>query len=434
MLRKTELLITLLGDSVVFSTIFIISWKASEINVSVKNWHALLGNLIILFIWLFLFQSLDLYRSRARVQIMNEMFLLIRGLFVGMVIIFGIGFIIDIDFIKATGFLPSYVVLLSALIAWRFFWRGLVGELFKPPREKVLIFQNGDAVEHPEFSVVKKIQLSKFNPTVPEELLKADGIQGIVIESNGHSTNSIYKIISKFADTQYEIFIAPKLYSLVYNYFLVQNVPESSLLKIIFHPLSAWDRFLKRSIDIFISSLVLLVMFPFMMLMAFLIKLDSHGPVLYRQKRLGFRGRQFTLYKFRSMVSDAERHTGPVWARKDDVRITRVGKIMRPLRIDELPQLLNVLKGDMSFVGPRPERPAFIEKLRKAIPLYTLRLNVHPGITGLAQVKHRYDTSIESVKHKLRYDLHYINNMSLRMDLKILFKTILTVLKQEGAH
>lgn len=434
MLRKTELYITLLGDTVLFSAIFFMSWKASEINVSIRNWHALIGNLIILLIWLFLFQSIDLYRSRAHVQIMNEMFRLVRGLFTGLVIIFGIGFLIDIDFIKAHGFLPSYVVLLSSVIVWRFFWRGLVGELFKPPREKVLIFQNGDAIEHPEFSIVQKIQLSKFNPKIPRELLKADGIQGIVIESNGHSTKSIYKIISEFADTQHEIFIAPKLYSLVYNYFLVQNVQESSLLKIVFHPLSAWDRFLKRLIDIFISTIVLTILFPFMAFTAFLIKLDSRGPVLYRQKRIGFRGTEFTLYKFRSMVSDAEKHTGPVWARKNDTRITRVGKFMRPLRIDELPQLINVLKGDMSFVGPRPERPAFVDKLHRAIPLYTLRLNVHPGITGLAQVKHKYDTSVESVKHKLRYDLHYINNMSLRMDLKILFKTILTVLKQEGAH
>jgi len=434
MSRKVEVLLTLLGDTVVLSAVFFISWKAAVINVSVMNWHALLGNTITVIVWLFLLQSLDLYKSRVRIQIMNEMVHLLRAIFIGIVIIFGIGYVMDIDFLKATGFLPSYLVLLSSLIAWRFFWRGLVGELFKPPREKVLIFQNGDNIDHPEFSVVKKVKLSKYNPSIPDELLKADGIQGIVVESNGHSTKSIYQIISKFADTKYEIFIAPKLYSLVYNFFLVQNIPESSLLKIIFHPLSAWDRVLKRAIDIFISMLALIVLFPFLLLTAFLIKLDSRGPVLYRQKRLGFRGKEFTLFKFRSMVSDAERHTGPVWARKNDTRITRVGKIMRPLRVDELPQLVNVLRGDMSFVGPRPERPAFVTELRKEIPIYTLRLNVHPGITGLAQVKHRYDTSIESVKRKLRYDLQYINNLSLRLDLKIILKTVLTVLKQEGAH
>ncbi len=358
MSRKSELLITLLGDTVVLSVIFFMSWKASVINVSVMNWHALLGNTIAVIIWLFLFQSLDLYRSRAHIQIMNEMVRLLRAIFTGLIIIFGIGYIIDIDFLKAHGFLPSYLVLLSVLILWRFLWRGLVGELFKPPREKVLIFQNGDKIEHPEFSVIKKVRLDKYNPTIPDELLQADGIQGIVIESNGHSTKSIYQIISKFADTQYEIFIAPKLYSLVYNFFLVQNVPESSLLKIVFHPLSSWDRVLKRAIDIIISTLALIVMFPGMLLTAFLIKIDSHGPVLYRQKRIGFRGKEFTLFKFRSMISDAEKHTGPVWARKNDTRITRVGRIMRPLRIDELPQLINVLRGDMSFVGPRPERPA----------------------------------------------------------------------------
>lgn len=433
--RRTELTVTILGDILLLSAVYFISWKASAINVSIANWHALVGNIIIVLFWFFLFQTFNLYEGRSKIQIINELFSMIKALTVGVIVLFAIAYVTNIDFIKARGFIPSYLVLIPSLLVWRFFWRGIFGELFKPPHERVLIFQNGDTIEnHQQFDVVRKLKLAKFNPTVPEGILNGNGIQGIIIESNGHSRRSVFNIISKFADTQYEIFISPKLYALVYKYFLVQKVPDSPLLKIIFHPLSAWDRFLKRGIDIFITSLALIILAPILLFIAFMIKIDSRGSVLYRQRRVGFRNKEFLLYKFRSMVSDAEKHTGPVWAIKNDARITRVGKILRPLRLDELPQLLNVLKGDMSFVGPRPERPAFVEELQKSIPLYALRLNVHPGITGLAQVKHTYDTSLEDVKRKLGYDLEYVNNMSIRQDLKIFLKTILTVLKQEGAH
>jgi lipopolysaccharide/colanic/teichoic acid biosynthesis glycosyltransferase len=145
-------------------------------------------------------------------------------------------------------------------------------------------------------------------------------------------------------------------------------------------------------------------------------------------------GREFKIYKFRSMYKDAEKHTGPVWSTKDDPRVTRIGKIMRKLRIDEIPQFLNVLKGEMSLVGPRPERPYFVELLAKQLPYYKRRLKVRPGITGWAQVKHKYDESIEDVKVKLRYDLFYIENMSLRMDLKILARTVLVVLFGKGHY
>ncbi len=140
------------------------------------------------------------------------------------------------------------------------------------------------------------------------------------------------------------------------------------------------------------------------------------------------------MLKFRSMYIDAEKHTGPVWSQKDDPRITKVGKILRILRIDELPQMYNVLKGEMSLVGPRPERPFFVEKLSEQIPYYKRRLKVRPGITGWAQVKHKYDESIEDVKIKLRYDLFYIENMSIRMDMKILFRTVFVVLFGKGHY
>jgi lipopolysaccharide/colanic/teichoic acid biosynthesis glycosyltransferase len=170
---------------------------------------------------------------------------------------------------------------------------------------------------------------------------------------------------------------------------------------------------------------------PLWVLIAAMIKVESYGPVLYRQQRVGRDGELFDMIKFRSMYHDAELK-GPQWAGKKDPRITRVGKLLRQLHLDEIPQMFNILNGHMSLVGPRPERPMFVQELSKEIPLYTRRLKVRPGVTGWAQVKHKYDESIEDVRKKVEYDLFYIENMSLRMDFKILFNTVSHMLRGRG--
>ncbi|MBU2472300.1 MAG: sugar transferase [Bacteroidetes bacterium] len=156
--------------------------------------------------------------------------------------------------------------------------------------------------------------------------------------------------------------------------------------------------------------------------------------MFFKQERVGKNGFTFNLYKFRSMIKDAEKKTGPVWAVKDDKRITRIGKFLRKARLDEIPQFINVLKGQMSLVGPRPERLFFVEKFRNEIGFYPRRLLIRPGITGWAQVKHRYDLSIDDVKEKLRYDLYYLENMSLTLDYKIIFRTFLVSISGKGTH
>jgi exopolysaccharide biosynthesis polyprenyl glycosylphosphotransferase len=195
-----------------------------------------------------------------------------------------------------------------------------------------------------------------------------------------------------------------------------------------------WEKGLKRIIDIFVSLFILILASPALIITAFAIKIDSPGSVFFKQARCGIDGELFKMIKFRSMYHDAEKHSGPVWSTKNDPRITNIGRIIRRVRIDEIPQMINVLKGEMSLVGPRPERPYFVEKLSKEIPYYKRRLKVKPGITGWAQVKHKYDESIEDVKIKLRYDLFYIENMSIRMDFKILFRTIFVVLFAKGHY
>ncbi|MEE8576091.1 MAG: sugar transferase [candidate division Zixibacteria bacterium] len=220
-------------------------------------------------------------------------------------------------------------------------------------------------------------------------------------------------------------------------------------------------RVAKRILDILGSSVGLIVSLPIMLVVAVLVKLDSRGPVFYTQQRVGLNhrkngrryhqkvgadsrrsgdrriknlyGRPFQMIKFRTMVNDAEGSSGPVWATKGDPRVTRLGRLLRRSRIDEIPQFFNVLLGDMSLVGPRPERPSFVEELSGQVDNYQQRLQVKPGITGLAQVETGYDSSLDSVQEKVRLDLAYINSISFWTDLKILARTVIVVITGRGA-
>jgi sugar transferase (PEP-CTERM system associated) len=190
----------------------------------------------------------------------------------------------------------------------------------------------------------------------------------------------------------------------------------------------------KRVIDVLAAFFGLMLSAPLMLLTAIAIKLESPGPILYRQERVGQNERHFTLLKFRSMANDAEAGVGPVWAAENDPRMTRIGAIIRKLRIDETPQMINVLKGEMSFVGPRPERPFFVERLKENIPYYDLRHSVKPGITGWAQICYRYGDSEQDAVEKLQYDLYYIKHMSPVFDLQIIFESFKVILFCSGAR
>jgi len=221
------------------------------------------------------------------------------------------------------------------------------------------------------------------------------------------------------------------------------------------------DKFFKKSLDVCGSILGLILASPIFIVMPILIKLDSSGPVFYTQERVGINrrrrnrrlyrtdiddnrrrrdrrridnfGKPFKVIKFRTMVQDAEKKSGPVWATKNDARVTKLGRFMRKTRIDEIPQLINVLMGDMSLVGPRPERPVFVRDLQEKVPNYAVRLKVKPGVTGLAQVSSGYDSSIDSVITKVKHDVNYIRNWSIWSDMKILARTVLVVITGKGA-
>ncbi len=291
---------------------------------------------------------------------------------------------------------------------------------------KVCGFINGQADD--EFLGVRVMAgLDRLEHEVHE-----NHIRQVILVPEPEQREHIPSIISRLANLKVGIKILPDLTDTLYGHVRTAQVRGVPLIDVFPDMLSPWERAVKRLLDLIASLLALIICVPLFILIGLCIKIDSKGPVLYAQRRVGRGGKTFTLYKFRSMVLDAEAKTGPVWAGKDDPRITKVGNILRKLRLDEFPQFMNVLKGDMSLVGPRPERPAFVNDFRSTIPLYERRLNIKPGITGWAQVKHKYDESLTDVKDKLQYDLFYLENMSIALDLKIIFSTVGIMVKGKG--
>jgi sugar transferase (PEP-CTERM system associated) len=231
-----------------------------------------------------------------------------------------------------------------------------------------------------------------------------------------------------------EVIDAPSFYEEITGKLLIENTMPSWFIFSNGFRMNATAKSSKRIFDIVCSLIFVILVLPLLPLVALIIKLDSHGPVFFRQLRVGEMDKPFFIYKFRTMRQDAEKGTGAVWAQKDDPRVTRIGRLLRKTRIDELPQLYNVLKGEMSFIGPRPERPEFVAELKKIIPFYSERHFVKPGVTGWAQVRYPYGASAEDAIEKLRYDLYYIKNVSPYLDMVIVIDTVKVMLFGRGAR
>lgn len=263
-------------------------------------------------------------------------------------------------------------------------------------------------------------------------LIQHEQAENVLIALEPSQQREITTVVNQCAGYAVTIKIIPDLYSIVMGQARTNQIYGFPLIEIFPQIMPVWERRFKRLIDLAFAISILILGAPFWLILAAIIKLDSRGPIFYRQERVGKEGRIFSIIKFRTMVQNAEKLTGPKWAEKDDPRITRVGRFMRKWRLDEFPQFINVLAGEMSLVGPRPERPFFIEKLKEEVPFYMRRLKVQPGITGWAQVKGSYDNTIEDVKQKLQYDFFYVENMSLTLDFKILLNTVYVMLAGKG--
>jgi Undecaprenyl-phosphate glucose phosphotransferase len=264
------------------------------------------------------------------------------------------------------------------------------------------------------------------------EVLKRGGIDQVFIALPFHLHGKIKDILASLRNELVNIKVASDLYDFVTLRGGVEELDGLPIINIQDTPLLGWGKIAKRAMDVALSSVGLLVLSLPMGVIAIMVKLTSPGPVFYDQERMGFDGEIFKMLKFRSMTADAERETGPVWAKPDDPRRTPVGKILRKTNLDELPQLFNVLKGEMSLVGPRPERPELIEKFKHNIPNYMLRHKIKAGLTGWAQINGwRGNTSLEK---RIEHDLYYIENWSISFDLRILFMTLWKGLSSKHAY
>lgn len=263
-------------------------------------------------------------------------------------------------------------------------------------------------------------------------ILRSGQFDAILLAPDVQDESSLGRLLRILRESRIRCLIFADQYNLLVGEVKPTRVHGHPLIDVRPELLSTVERALKRFTDILLASLLLIITLPLWVILAVVIVLDSPGSIIFSQRRVGLNGRIFTLFKFRSMTANAESATGAVLAAPRDPRVTRVGRYIRATRLDELPQLINVLLGEMSLVGPRPERKEFIERFVREIPLYERRLNVKPGLTGWSQVHLKYDSRATQISTKLKYDLFYIENMSLPLDAKILLMTLFVMLRGEG--
>ncbi|MCD6165808.1 sugar transferase [bacterium] len=427
-------------------------------NIGISFSEIVFISLLVFLFWILLFFFFGLYRSWYAQSRFDEFVALLKTITIGVVVIF----LVTIDLRRDLAnplptsrmmILSYWVVLLFVVgtgrMALRTFQRKLL-ELGIGVRNTIIVGSGNRAKDlmtkvqqYPAlgYQVVGLVTMEKnaepppgFLGTLEQmpEIIKQKDVQEVLIALEEQDRQRVVEVIGQCNGLDVGLKIVPDLYDIVVGQARTNQIYGFPLIEILPELMPLWERRLKRLVDLGVALIVLVGFLPVWILVAILIKIDSRGPIFYKQERVGRNGKIFTMLKFRSMVDKAEELTGPVWADEDDPRITRVGKLIRRLRIDEVPQLINVLKGDMSLIGPRPERPFFVEQLQKEIPYYNRRLRVRPGITGWAQIKHEYDRSLDDVRKKLQYDLFYLENMSLRMDLKILLNTIHVMLRGKG--
>jgi exopolysaccharide biosynthesis polyprenyl glycosylphosphotransferase len=350
-------------------------------------------------------------------------------------------------------FIYFLVIACSGIILWR--WTYAAASSFLPIQHSVLIVGGGEGardiaralkqVSRVSYQVMgfvddDSVMRSDLLDDVPvlgriedlPRLVTQFNAQEIVVATDRAIDSTLFQLLVDCHGLGARVSYMPDLYDQLSRRIPVQHTDPAWALNVIEKLPSRLSLSCKRLVDLILAGVGLLTLAPFLPLVALAIKLDSPGPVFYRQIRSGRAGRHFTILKFRTMVVDAEQDGQARWATEDDPRITAVGRFLRKTRVDELPQLHNVLRGDMSIVGPRPERPEFVEQLAQEIPFYRTRLMVKPGLTGWAQIHYSYGNSTEDALIKLQYDFHYLRYWSFWMDLYIIFRTLGVAFRFKG--
>jgi exopolysaccharide biosynthesis polyprenyl glycosylphosphotransferase len=460
--RRTELIVLVLVDALAtflanglwYRARFDWGWFAEPVYVPDPAMLTPMLALLSLF-WLIVFTFFGLYRERYAASRFDELVTVVKVVSVGILALFFLLFIELLDAYSARSNVVFYWAAVIVCVS--------IGRIMVRSVQKMLILRgkglhralivgwtdvldalHQEVARYPEagLDIVGGVRLSREGETangnghhrvedLPRLIDELD-VQDVLIALGPNDGEQLMEVLRLCDGKPVTLKLVPDFYSIIGGMARTEHMYGLPLIEVLPEPMQAWEQSLKRLIDLVVSFLVVVIGLPVWILIALMIRLTSSGPAIYRQRRIGQKGREFTMYKFRTMREDAEAETGPVWATEDDPRYTAVGRWLRKTRLDEVPQFFNVLRGDMSLVGPRPERPFFVEKLAREIPLYSRRHRVKPGITGWAQVKWKYDTSLEDVQQKVKYDLFYIENMSLRRDLQILFRTIYTALKGSG--
>lgn len=443
-----------------------LSWLASyyirfhsgfvEVTKGIPDFFEYLLLLVpIIVIWAFAFRAFGLYRPKRISTHISEVLDIAKACVIAALLLVALTFFIrkyDFSRLVFIFFTVINIVLLSA-------GRGAFREALRLMRKKgynlryaVVVGTGQTAKElisrldrHPEIGI-KVIGAVSANgqpvasPGIPvigqigglREIIRARGVDNVFIALSWDEHSKVLDAIQNIGDEAVDIQVIPDIYEFITLRGGIEEFDGLPILNLRESPLYGWNIVLKRLADVAFASLAIIILSPVMLFIAVLVKLSSKGPVFYSQERMSIGGDTFRMLKFRSMGTDAEKDTGAVWARENDARRTRIGAILRKTSLDELPQFFNVLKGDMSLVGPRPERPVFISRFRKDIPKYMLRHKMKAGITGWAQVNGwRGNTDLTK---RLEHDIYYIENWSLMLDLKILILTLWKGLVNRNAY
>ncbi len=439
-ISRTKITAILLGDIAIFYVSLFLSLLVRYQGEQISAFYSFVYQHVrpfsfILVLWLLVFYLFELYREKNFKPDLTTLSLFTKALLANIAIAVGVFYF----FFPVFGISPKTNLLIFAVLfsVLDYTFRLGLGKVFvrRGMRNNVLFI--GDS---PEMS--NTITFIKDNPQIGyavsqvikeedggfdriKDVIKENDINTLVIQSNIIKKSSTAKIVYQLLPMGVRIHDFVDFYEQTFKQIPLKEIEENWFIEHI-RPMGPLYVFVRDILERIEAVLFLIVLSPIMLLATLAIKMTSRGPVIYKQERVGKNETSFYIYKFRSMRVDAEKH-GAQWSRPGDDRVTKVGRVLRATHIDEFPQLFNVLRGEVSFVGPRPERPEFVADLKKKVPYYEVRHLVKPGITGWAQIGYRYGSSVEDAYRKLEFDIYYLKNMSFILDILIILKTIKTI-------
>jgi exopolysaccharide biosynthesis polyprenyl glycosylphosphotransferase len=462
---KSELLIPLmqaLSDIVAIDISFLFSYwlrfysPLTSVFPVVKGFPSLgvyvFSSWVVILVWLLIFRALSLYGTRRNAGPVDELYLVVKGVTLGMLIVMAVAFFYrgfsysrlvflliwatSIIFLSVGRILLLYLerrlhrmgtgLVKGAIVGTSKWGERLHEKVHGHPGLGIQIVGRIGKSASPEHGIPllgEKEEIAK--------IVEREGISVLFLALDDSETGELFLLMNECSGLDVKFYLIPSALEMMTSRIRVEEVEGIPVLKIKDVAMSSWNYVFKRVFDLCLSFLTLVLLLPVFAVVAAAIVMDSRGSVFYGQKRVGIDGKTFALVKFRTMSEDAEKETGPVWATRGDSRVTRVGRFLRRTSLDELPQLWNVLKGDMSVVGPRPERPYFVEKFRANIPKYLERHRVKSGMTGWAQV-HGLRGNVP-IEDRTQYDLFYVENWSFLLDIRILLMTVRAVIRGENA-